>query len=163
MIRCILSVLVVAAVSTSARPADEGPHKVPEAAKVILDKAETFELISLDPVKPDKKPKEDFHGWKVLGKTRVADAAARKKLVAAFEKGVNEYKGGPAKCFMPRHGIRVSHAGKTADFVICFECYQTQVTVNGKREPTFLVSRSPTGAFNSALKKAGVLLPKQPE
>ena len=82
-------------------------------------------------------------------------------LVEAFEKGVAEYKGSGSKCFVPRHGIRVSHDGKTADFVICFQCQRVRVYATGAAERQILVSDSPAGAFNKALKDAGVALPEQ--
>jgi hypothetical protein len=67
------------------------------------------------------------------------------------------------KCFLPRHGIRVKHAGKVADFVICFECNNVRVYVDGGAETEFLVSDSPAKMFNDILKDAGVKLPAQPK
>jgi hypothetical protein len=162
MVRCVFFCLLgAAAFNTPLQASDkEDSHKIPDAARAILEKAEAFELLSLDPVEPKEKVKDDFHGWKVLGKTTVKEAASRKQVVESFEKGVSEYKEGPAKCFNPRHGIRVTHEGKTADFVICFECAQTHVSVKGEKVETFLVSQSPADVFNEVLKKAGVPLAK---
>jgi len=136
------------------------PHAIPAEAKAALEGAGEIELLSLEPAHPQEKPADDFHGWKVLGRKVVGDETVRKELVAAFEKGVAEYTGGPAKCFNPRHGIRVKHGGKTVDFVICFECYQVRAYVGGAKEMWFLVSRSPAELFNKILKDGGVPLPK---
>ena len=95
----------------------------------------------------------------------VKEADARKNLVAAFEKGVADNKGIAAKCFNPRHGIRVTQDGKTADFVICFECSQFDVYSGpeGKVEKGkhLLVGKSPEATFNKVLKDAGSGKPKQ--
>jgi hypothetical protein len=164
MVRYVaLGLLAFGSLATDGQAAGgRGPRRIPDAARAILEKAERIELFSLDPQEPDEVPKDGFHGWRVLGKTAVKQAGARKRLVEALAKGVSQYKGGPAKCFNPRHGIRATRGGKTADFVICFECYQARVVVEGQREQTFLVSRSPTSVFNEILKKAGVSLPKPP-
>src|SRR5262249_5043568 len=58
-----------------------------------------------------KNPPEDFHGWKVIGKTKINDPDVRRRLIAALEKGVEENKGDSMKCFDPRHGIRVTRDG----------------------------------------------------
>ncbi len=150
-------------IDTTEVPDTDDPHKIPAGAKAILDKAESFELLSLDLQTPDDDPKGTFHGWKVLGKKVIDKAEVRKSLVLAFEKGVAEYKEIGKKCFLPRHGIRVKHAGKVADFVLCFECNNVRVYVDGREEPAFLVSDSPAKMFNDILKEAGVKLPAQPK
>ena len=88
-----------------------------------LAKAETFELLSLSPEELEKPPEGAFHRWRVLGRTSVKDVDVRKRLVTAVEKGVAEATG-PAKCFDPRHGVRVTRGGTTTDLAICFHCRQ---------------------------------------
>jgi hypothetical protein len=138
-------------------------NKIPDELQAILEKAEQFELLSLSPDRPQEKPRDAFHDWKILGKTTVKDAEARQKLVAAFKKGVEDNKGIAAACFNPRHGIRVTHDGKTSDFVICFECYQVQVFVGDKQEKGFLITDSPTSAFDGILKEANIPLAEKPK
>lgn len=148
----------------SANTADKEQHnKIPDKARLILEKAEEIELLSIDPVRPVEKPKNDFHGWKVLGKTVVKDAEARKKLVAAFKKGIAENKGEAALCFNPRHGIRASHDGKTADFLICFECFHGHTYVGEKKMEGFLITNSPEAVFDKVLKDAKVPLAEKPK
>jgi hypothetical protein len=127
----------------------------------MLEKAEQFELLSLDPERPKEKPADAFHGWKVLGKTTAKDAETRKKLVAAFKKGVEDNDGAAAACFRPRHGIRVTHDGKTADFVICYECLFMQVFIGDKQEKGLRTTGSPAATFNAVLKDAKVPLPEK--
>jgi hypothetical protein len=134
--------------------------KVPEHLLTLLEKAERFELLSLNPERAKEKAVDDFHGYKVLGKTTVTDAAVRKKLVAALKKGVEDNDGAAAGCFNPRHGIRVTRDGKTADFVICFECLFVQVHVGGKLEKGLRTTDSPRDTFDGVLKDAKVPLPE---
>ena len=84
----------------------------------------------------------------------------RKKLVAAFEKGIEDSDGTIAACFNPRHAMRVTHNGKTPDFVICFECVQVYVFLGKEHMKTLLTTGSPQAAFDRVLKEAKVPLPK---
>ena len=51
---------------------------IPEEARLILEKAEQLVVFSVDPEWPKAKPRDEIRGWKVLGKTTVTDAGARK-------------------------------------------------------------------------------------
>jgi hypothetical protein len=135
-------------------------NKIPDDIQTILEKADKFELISLDPEHLKDKPADGFHGWKVLGRTTVKDADVRKTLLAAFEKGVEENKGEVARCFDPRHGIRATYGDKTVELVICFECFQVKAFGDGDLKG-FLVTGSPQPAFDKVLTDAKVPLPKQ--
>ncbi len=133
-------------------------NTIPGEARLILEQAEEFELLSIDPGRPQEKPKDDFHAYIVLGKTLVKDAGTRKSLIEAFKKGVSE-DAEPAWCFIPRHGIRATHGGKTADFLICFECQQVRLYYGDKKEEHgFLITDFPQPVFNKVLTDAGVPL-----
>ena len=155
--------LTVLAILTGCAHAEK--NKLPDKVKEALDKAESFDLYSLDPGrgKGDKVAEGGFHGYKVLGKTTVKDADTRKKLVAALEKGIADNKGEVAGCFNPRHGISVTYNGNTYDLVICFECSSGNVYAGDKNEGNFLVTHSPQPTFNKVLTDAKVPLPKEPE
>jgi hypothetical protein len=71
-----------------------------------------------------------------------------------------ESKGG-AKCFLPRHGIRVTADGKTIDLVICFECSWIYIYYGDKDGPHVTTSGGPQPAFDKVLKDNGVPLPKK--
>ena len=135
--------------------------KFPPTTLTSLNQAESFELLSLNPAHLTEKPENDFHGWEVLGSTKVEDTKDRTKLIAALRKGVNENDGTVAGCFNPRHGIRVTSGGTTTEIVICFECMSAQVYVNGKRQSHFLLTNSPQPTFDAVLKEAGVPLATQ--
>ncbi|MCS6850379.1 MAG: hypothetical protein NZ700_04330 [Gemmataceae bacterium] len=143
-----------------------GDNRIPEEVDQLLDKAETFELYSLDPG-PEFKQKgkraearDGFHGWKVLGKTEVNKEAERRLLADVLRLGVEENYGIAANCFQPRHGLRLHAAGKTVDLVICFECFRVEVFINGEQGRGFYITGEPQKEFDLTLKAAGVPLPE---
>jgi len=152
--------------ATSSSPTQGAPaSEVPERARKALRDAESFELLSIDPERLRSPPDGHFHGYKVLGRTKIEDAAGRAKLVTALEKGATEGRD-PASCFNPRHAIRATSSGKTSDFLICFECSQvkvleTETTSVDRPDARFLISRSPQPEFDQALRDAGLPLAKE--
>ena len=145
-------VFVVAAVIAMAACVDR--NVIPATAATILEQADHFELLSLDP-RPQWEPAEgDFHRYKVLGTAVINDAETRKKIVCAFKRAVAENQEIVAACFNPRHGIRVTRNEKQADFVICFECAHVQVF--GEVHRGFLITNSARGLFDSVLRSSGI-------
>jgi len=137
---------------------------IPKDVLGLLDQAGRIEVLSLDPKRPDEKPIDDFHGYRVLGKTTIDDPATRRKLVVAFKQGVEENGGAVAGCFNPRHGIHVAQDGKTADFVICFECYSIALYESGTpSDRQILTTGSHQPVFDDILEKAGVPLAEKAE
>jgi hypothetical protein len=134
-------------------------NRIPEAVARLLDKADTFELYSLEPGN-NVRVKDGFHGWKVLGKTEVKGQAKRKRLADALRLGAEDNFGMAARCFIPRHGIRLKGNGKTVGLVICFQCLQVQVFVDNERKEGFLITHEPQKEFDATLKGAGVKLPR---
>ena len=129
-------------------------NRLPAAVVTLLEQADQFELLSLNP-KFDMRPfKGSFHGYKVLAKTGVKDTKTRQRLISALLQGMRENSGNLAACFNPRHGIRAIHKGSHADLVICFECLQFHLFGNAQGE--FLVSRSPQSVFDAVLKAADI-------
>ncbi|MDB5333036.1 MAG: hypothetical protein JWP03_4187 [Phycisphaerales bacterium] len=129
-------------------------HGMPGVAARALADADRYELLSLRPF----PFKPEFYNHEILGRTTVTDAATRQRLNAALQSGVRESDGTAMACFNPRHGIRVTRAGETTDFLICFECRQVQVWRDGKKIATFLTSASPQSVFDEVLQKAHVPL-----
>jgi hypothetical protein len=142
---------------------DKPENKLSAEVKAVLEKPERFELLSLDPAVEQAKGKEGFHGWKVLGKTTVKDSDVRKEIVTALDKGIADSNARGAKCFDPRHGIRVQRDGKTVDLVICFECGWVYVFAGDKedRQGVAVTTDKPQAVFDKVLKAADVPLPKQ--
>jgi hypothetical protein len=132
-----------------------------DRARAILAKPDQVELLSLDPslglAGPDEKPQDLFRGWKVLGKTVVKDADARKAVLAAA--GTTHRGHGP-RCFEPRHGIRAGAGGESVDLVICFECKWVYVYLDKEADPVHLIiGREQKPVLDKVLTDAKVPLP----
>ena len=134
--------------------ANEVRNVIPATAAAILEQADHFELLSLNPSYQQKAAEGDFHGYRILGTAAINDTETRKKLVSTFKGAVAENQGIVAACFNPRHGIRVTRNEKHEDFVICFECNQVQVF--GEVRGEFLITGSAQPLFDSVLHSSGV-------
>ncbi len=132
-----------------------GEDELPAGVKSMLDKAESIELYSLDPEPKGVGKGEKLHGWAVLGKATVKGKDLE-AIVKAVEGAVGKGRG--AKCFLPRHAIRVTSGGKTADLLICFECEWVYVYEGGKKTADPTVSNVQP-VLDRVLKAAGVPLP----
>jgi hypothetical protein len=73
---------------------------------------------------------ETFHDWPVLGKTEIVDGQQRLEVLAALRSAINQGKH-TAKCFWPRHAIRIVSKGKMTEYLICFECAQVHIYRDG--------------------------------
>lgn len=155
--RSLTTVLAVAALLSTASCYLR--NKIPTAAGAMLEQADHFELLSLNPHYNQRPAQGDFHGYRIRGTAVIADRETRKKLISAFQQGVAENQGMIAACFNPRHGIRATRNGKQVDFVICFEC--AQVHSYGAVEAQFLISSSPKSLFDSVLLRAGISPPDE--
>lgn len=122
-----------------------------------LQAAPQVMLYSLSPyamaASPAAAGKEKFGSWVVLGKTQVS-GAQKNALLQAFYDGINQ-PSRMAKCFWPRHAIRVNNNGKSYDFVICFECYQFSSSATKGNQP---INPEAQPVFDAILKNAGVPL-----
>ncbi len=105
---------------------------IPSAERAVLESAETMEVFGLDPRGDTRLPARNektvgFHGYPILRRAQVPDAATRAEIAAAVVRGRRQFNGEPPHCFDPHHGVRVTRGGQTADFVICYECKQVSV------------------------------------
>ena len=95
-----------------------------------------------------------FHGWPVLGKVEVNEAADRQLIMTAFEPDERE---DVKDCFWPRHGVRAIQDGKTTDYLICFECNWVHV-FNGEVEVQRTIADKLVPTFNQLLTDANIEL-----
>jgi hypothetical protein len=140
---------------------DRTQNALPSKTKKVLNTAERFLLLSLDPEATEKdgtQPKETFHQYAVLGKTEIRDAGARSELLRALYKGIADSDGLVAACFNPRHGISATLGDETVDLVICFEC--GSIKTHAKAGRSVLTTSSPEQTFNHALATAGLPISK---
>jgi hypothetical protein len=123
-------------------------NQLPETTVGILEQADQFELLGLNP--SPLRGGSGFHGHAILEKTEIKDRETRKKLISALMASMRENHGEVAMCFNPRHGIRATGKGGHADLVICFECLQAKLYGDSKGE--FLITASPQKLFDEVLK-----------
>jgi hypothetical protein len=139
-------------------PRQQNSHPLPGAAQTALEQAEKIEVLSLNPAEDEKYRADGFHGWPILGRTTVQDGPTRKALVAAVFEGVAHSDGTMYHCFEPRHGLRLTHDGKTYDFVICFECVQMEVYAGDGNRTGVATTGAAHATLDQILKDAGVPL-----
>ena len=97
---------------------------------------------------------EMFRGIPVLGKVEITDPVKRKEIIDALNVSKAEGRSG-AKCFYPRHGVRVVEGGREVDHLICFECHWLQIYLNGVlRSDLVPISQHAQPVFNKVLDEA---------
>jgi hypothetical protein len=105
---------------------------VAAADRAVLAAPEALELFALSPFpsageEPLAPDEEGFHGYRVLGRTRVHDAEARAELLGLVRRGIDASDGAGAACFLPRHGLRAERGGSAVDLVLCYECLRARI------------------------------------
>ena len=147
----------VVALVFGAAPGARAADKLPDAVVKALEKADNLAVYSLG---GETTEMDGWHGAKVLGQTTVKGEAPQKALAVAVKKAVEEGDRG-SRCFIPRHGVRATHDGKTYDLLICFECGWVYVYTDTSDKPTVLmISEGPQKALNKILTAARVPLAK---
>ena len=144
------------------RPLEE---LLPRQVRHVLENAETFELMSVSPgiLDPKQHPGAEaivvdkFMKFRVIGKMRVADAAARRELIGALYSGIVSART-QNMCYYPRHAIRATRKGKTAELVICFQCWTYRGNGPDGQRLQGLITGGPQELFDKTLTAAGVPL-----
>ena len=158
LMRTLLTVTLILSASHLACAANN--NRLSPEVEAILDKADQIELISLSPERLAEKPKDAFHGWRVLGSTAIK-GEDKATALTALRSAIAANEGMVAACFNPRHGIRATQGGKTVDLVICFECMQIEVFIGQERAKGVLTTGAAQPLFNKLLNTAKVPLPEK--
>jgi len=144
---CLVSLVAGCGVSNSTSASDSGA----EPGDVVL--------LSVNPQKAKAGDKGAiFHGYPVLGEVTLT-GEDRKVVLAALAKGIAEAPELGARCFIPRHGLRVTENGATVEHLICFECSWIYTYEGGKRTVK-CIANTPRGTFNRVLRDADIPLAK---
>jgi hypothetical protein len=158
----IVPTMMLGTVAARVVAADAKVKRLPDAVVAALDKAERIEVFALDPnrIPPGSTTRggHAIQGYRVTGRATLTDAGARKDLVAALRKSVADSDGSIARCFNPRHGLRVGEGDGAVELVICFECLHLYAFVGGTRlDDVVPITASAQEAFDKALgaKKLG--------
>lgn len=94
----------------------------------VLEQSERFLLYSLDPEPlhaEDRQATPNFHGYPILGQTRVRETPRRADLLAALRQGLGRRSA--CACFRPHHGVRAVRGLRTVDLLISFGCEQMEI------------------------------------
>jgi hypothetical protein len=115
----------------SGSPGEEQMAKAfPLTSHQVFTEGKSLTLYALDP--KEKIPgAEDFRGFSVRGKTEIRDRGFQNFLKNSFIKSLSDEAS--AKCFNPRHGLRISDGKRTTDVLICFECRNFEVYFEGNK------------------------------
>jgi hypothetical protein len=140
-------------------PRKEPP--LPEGLKEALEKAETVVLYSLEP--RDVDGKVFFHDYRALGRVDFKEKEDSAEAVKAVSEGLRGGQG--AKCFDPRHGLRLVRKGKTVDLVICFRCNSVRVygLPGNDKYAKAAIAKTAQETLDKILRDGGVPLAKPPK
>lgn len=132
----------------------------------MINAPEQLVLYSLHPAKrtSDETDKigEMFQGWRVLGKIEITEPEKQTKLLGAFKDAIARRPDSGARCFNPRHGLRILEKGKTLEYVVCFECSWFEEYADGVRQPKRTLNSDVQPTFDKLLTDAGIpIAPKE--
>ena len=138
----ICAVAILGAYIISSRMSANAPQQVkpnypqylkavfPADSQNVFDRSQNITLYSIKADDGGYEGKNTFHGFKVLGSTKLS-AELGKEIRTAFYSNAAK-QGMRALCFWPHHGIRAQHEGKTVDILICFKCGHIYSYYGGK-------------------------------
>jgi len=125
---------------------------LPSDTVAILESAPELTVYSIAPeATPREKldQKKAFHGHRILRRVDIK-GETKSELLGKLYTAVGENPP-PARCFVPRHGIHAQSGSRSVDMVICFECSQARIYVDGKEVPGTTLSGAPQKSFEDAL------------
>jgi hypothetical protein len=155
VIRFLLTVMLALATGLTL-PAQSSSRALPADVTDVLQNATTFDVLSLN----GERDASGWHGHTLLGRTTVARADDRARVIAALQAGVARQDAPGARCFVPRHGIHAVRGATTVDLLICFECSWVYIYRGGSNPPEVVTTTTePQRAFDDVLRAAGVPRP----
>jgi hypothetical protein len=168
LISCVISLMTATILAVSAMaeevPLRQVPNFLPADTERLLVEGE-LELFSIDPAFLTDKQRRRvgtkvFHGYKVLGGTKITRGPQRDQLLHALQEAIANSPLYYVYCFDPMHAIRASVGARTVDLLISFHCERIEVYSPEKS----LVATNATARpiLDAALKRAGVPLGKRP-
>ena len=134
-------------------------NTLPAPAASVFDAAEELEIFTIqstmetqgEPFPPDTIL---LQGHRVVASAIVKDSAQRQEITRIVNSGIDPDTF-PASCFIPRHALRAKRAGKVVELVICYQCQQIQIFVNGSRIET-ITTNNVQAELDAAFARAGL-------
>ena len=99
--------------------------------------------------------KERIGAWVVLGKIEIKDPKQRKEIMDSIHEAIRN-PDPQAKCFWPRHLIRVEEAAGPSEITICFSCNGYEASGQLATEHTEAISDRPKDLLNKILADAKI-------
>lgn len=166
--RLALPLALLALFAAACATADStAPGDVPEWARARTEAPDEFILYALHPSNFFSRDQAElealprFHGYPILGEVLLTDVPAREELVRLLWQTIDSDDGTRAHCFNPRHGIRATQDGMSADWVICFECLSMHVIDDAGTQVNLGGPSDVEPAFSSIYMDAGLQLDGQ--
>lgn len=133
----------------------------PNGALAVVEHPSSVTLYSLEPYSldlPNEKGRKLFNGYTTLGQTQITEPSRRQFVTSIVYDGIARIDPHHARplCFNPRHAIRYVQAKRTIDVVMCFECHQMQVFLDGKAQDMKLFPSFRRAALDEILKDANI-------
>ena len=126
---------------------------LPSDTVAILESAPRLSVFSIDPAGATPRERLDakktFHGYRILKRADVT-GETKSEVLGKLYTAIAENPP-PARCFVPRHAIRAKSGDRSVDMVICFECAQARMYVDGKEVRGTTLSAVPQQSFDAAL------------
>src|SRR4051794_30201967 len=104
IVTCVLLPCLLTGCGPSGERDPVADLKVPD--QLILYSLDGRDIIQREEV-PVTITSEIYFRYPVLGRLEIRDPARKQEIVARLKDGLAQPKGDMARCFMPRHGIRI--------------------------------------------------------
>lgn len=110
-----------------------GEREVDAMLAALSDPAVALELAAVHPYwhATDGGPQVES-GHQLRSTVTVTDARARAGLSRGLIDAVERSNGMAAMCFNPRHAVTLTVAGQRVSWIICLECLQIQLWIDGE-------------------------------
>ena len=104
---------------------------LPDEVHFVLANCDSLTLHALHPERPPV-PSKSFHGYLVLDSTEVEGAQDRRDVIIALYQGMADDGAMRALCFIPRHGVHAAVGSQFVDLVLCYQCGNIRIHLNGE-------------------------------
>jgi len=102
-----------------------------------------------------------FRDRPIRGSIAISDRKEAEALVRALIARMRESHGTVLPCFIPHHGLKIERGQKKIDLLICFGCLEG-IAYGAYAANGFPVTDAPEAAFNDALTRHKLPLPRSP-
>ena len=136
------------------------PFSVASAQEKVLLK----DMIELDSVKNifvhrltgNAADPPHLHGYGFVDTAEVKDTDLIRDIISELQYELNRTRSGYAMCFAPRHAVSIEVAEKRVDFLLCYQCKNVGVYIDGVMDDRVAISALSEGRFDMLFEMAGM-------